>query len=425
MDDLRERLSVSPRSLEEITEFLVKPGNPLVDDLVDIVEKHGGVKEINRKASEAGRVETLMGRLEDSNPAFLKDLHWLQDRRDDGAFIGLDEYRRRVLGDRAGSVEFDESLAVTLEISACNFFPFMVEEARKAIADGDLMPARYIRVRSMTEQVEDGDIAAFTAATKIIGATYVQTLDNKGTLPGPDGAPINVHLGGPETITGYFGGVGVPNRYALRWVDELLHYYTMYGVSEVLNLNPGTVTLGYLLYKMGVDIRFKISVYMGNDNPYAALWTLIGAKMFSREDGSTPLIGFNLSNSVDNWTLEQSGYIRDSLGLGGTRLEHHITETYKSIVRQPYDRLDELVEIAARVANISAKHEGGVPSVEETREHPSDILEYFMPKEQIDAQGLMPALTRNYMDKHDSLNRTARVLTENGLAVLPAWNLHK
>jgi len=425
LDDLRERLSVSPRSLEEITEFLVKPGNPLVDDLVDIVEKHGGVKEINRKASEAGRVETLMGRLEDSNPAFLKDLHWLQDRRDDGAFIGLDEYRRRVLGDRAGSVEFDESLAVTLEISACNFFPFMVEEARKAIADGDLMPARYIRVRSMTEQVEDGDIAAFTAATKIIGATYVQTLDNKGTLPGPDGAPINVHLGGPETITGYFGGVGVPNRYALRWVDELLHYYTMYGVSEVLNLNPGTVTLGYLLYKMGVDIRFKISVYMGNDNPYAALWTLIGAKMFSREDGSTPLIGFNLSNSVDNWTLEQSGYIRDSLGLGGTRLEHHITETYKSIVRQPYDRLDELVEIAARVANISAKHEGGVPSVEETREHPSDILEYFMPKEQIDAQGLMPALTRNYMDKHDSLNRTARVLTENGLAVLPAWNLHK
>jgi len=425
LDDLREGLKISPRSLEEINEFLVKPGNPLIDDLVDIIEKHGGVKEINRKASEAGRVETLMDSLKESNPAFLKDLNWLQDRRDDGAFIALDEYRRRVLGDRAGSVEFDESLAVTLEISACNFFPFMVEEARKAITDGDLMPARYIRVRSMREQVEDGDIDAFTAATKIIGATYVQTLDNKGTLPGPDGAPINVHLGGPETITGYFGGVGVPNRYALRWVDELLHYYTEHGVSEVLNVNPGTVTLGYLLYKMGVDVRFKISVFMGNDNPYAALWTLIGAKMFSREDGSTPLIGFNLSNSVDNWTLEQSGYIRDSLGLDGTRLEHHITETYKSIVRQPYDRLDELVEIAARVANISAKHEGGVPSVEETREHPSDILEYFMPKEQIEAQGLMPALTRNYMDKHDALNRTARVLTENGLAVLPAWKLHK
>jgi len=425
LDDLRERLRVSPRSLEEINEFLVKLGNPLVDDLVDIVEKHGGVKEINRKANESERLEILLGRLEKKNPRFLKDLLWLQDQRDDGAFIGLDEYRRKILGDRAGSVEFDESLAVTLEISACNFFPFVVEEARKAIADGDLMPARYIRVRSMTEQVEDGDIAAFSAATKIMGATYVQTLDNKGTLPGPDGAPINVHLGGPDTITGYFGGVGVPNRYALRWVDELLHYYTEHGVSEVLNVNPGTVTLGYLLYKMGVDVRFKISVFMGNDNPYAALWTLIGAKMFSREDGSTPLIGFNLSNSVDNWTLEQSGYIRDSLGLDGTRLEHHITETYKSIVRQPYDRLDELVEIAGKVADISAKHEGGVPSVEETREHQSDILDYFIPKKDIEARGLMPALTRNYLDKHDALNRTARVLTENGLAVLPAWKLHK
>jgi len=332
LGDLRERLGVSPHSIEEINEFLTRKGSPVVDDLLEVVERYGGVEEINRRAKEAGSLECLEERLGERSPAYLKDLNWLRDMRDDGAFIGLDEYRDRVLGDAAGSVEFDESLAVTLEISACNFFPFMVEEARRAIADENLMPARYIRVRSMREQVEDGDIDAFTAATKIIGATYVQTLDNKGTLPGPDGTPINVHLGGPETITGYFGGVGVPNRYVLKWVDELLHYYTMYGVSEVLNLNPGTVTLGYLLYKMGVDIRFKISVYMGNDNPYAALWTLIGAKMFSREDGSTPLIGFNLSNSVDNWTLEQSGYIRDSLGLEGTRLEHHITETYKSIV---------------------------------------------------------------------------------------------
>ena len=241
---------------------------------------------------------------------------------------------------------------------------------------------------------------------------------------GGDGNPINIHLGGPETITGYFGGVGVPNEYALKWADELLHYYTEHGICEVLNLNPGTAAIGFLLFKMGVDIQFKISVFMGNDNPYAVLWTLIGAKMFSREDGSTPLIGFNLSNSVDNWTMEHSAHVRDAMGRGGIRLEHHITETWKSIVRQPYDRLDELVEIAGKVANISAKHEGGVPSVEETREHQSDILDYFMPKEQIEAMGLMPALTRNYLDKHDAVNRTARVLTENGLAVIPAWKLH-
>jgi hypothetical protein len=38
---------------------------------------------------------------------------------------------------------------------------------------------------------------------------------------------------------------------------------------------------------------------MGNDNPYAALWTLIGAKLFSRPDGTSPLIDFNWSNSVN------------------------------------------------------------------------------------------------------------------------------
>jgi iron-sulfur cluster repair protein YtfE (RIC family) len=164
---------------------------------------------------------------------------------------------------------------------------------------------------------------------------------------------------------------------------------------------------------------------MGNDNPYSVLWTLIGAKIFSRKDGTTPLIGFNLSNSVDNWTIDMSGYIRDSLNLEMTRLEHHITETYKSIVRQPYDKLDELVEISSKVSNISAKHEGGLINVEEKREHPSDILDYFIPKKEIKAQGLMPALTQNYIDKHEALNRTARVLTENGLSVLPAWKLHK
>ena len=35
----------------------------------------------------------------------------------------------------------------------------------------------------------------------------METLDTKGT----DGS--NVHLGGPATITGYFGGVGQPNHY--------------------------------------------------------------------------------------------------------------------------------------------------------------------------------------------------------------------
>jgi len=423
---LREKLIIREEKVEEVNAFLLRGDNPLVNGVLEIVDRFGGVEEINRKAKENSKLENIMKRLERKKSPFVKDLEWLKKQRDKGAFISIPEYRKKVLGRRAESIKFDESFAVTLEISACNFFPWLIEEAKKAIKQQDLMPARYIRVRSMKEQVEDSDILAFAAAMQIIGASYVQTLDTKGTMPGPDGKPINVHLGGPETITGYFGGVGVPNEYALKWVEEYLHYYTEYGVRQVLNTNIGTVLLGFLLHKLGIDIEFKISVYLGTDNPYSILWILMMAKLFSREDGTTPLIGFNLSNSVNNRTIELSAYIRKAFGFEDiVRIEHHITEAYKSIVRQPYDRLNELLELADHMKNISAKHEGAPPEVEKTREHPSDILDYFMPKKEIIEKGLMPKLLANYLDKHDAVNRTARALTEKGLTFIAAQNLHK
>jgi len=426
LDSLGEKLRIKEDDLKEINDFLLRKDNPLTNGLFKIIEKYGGVEDINSKAKEARKLENLMKRLEKKKSPYVKDLEWLIKQRDKKAFISIPDYRRKILGKKVDSMKFNEPFSVTLEISAFNFFPWLVEEAKRAIAQQDLMPARYIRVRGMKEQVEDDDILAFAAAMQIIGASYVQTLDTKGTMPGPDGKPINVHLGGPETITGYFGGVGVPNEYALKWVDEFLHYYTEYGVQQVLNINSGTVLLGYWLRKLGVDIEFKISVFLGNDNPYSIFWTMMTAKLFSREDGTTPLIGFNLSNSVNNETIELSAYIREAFGFEDiVRIEHHITEAYKSIVRQPYDRLSELLEIADHVKNISAKHEGGAPEIEKTQEQPSDILDYFVPKKEITEKGLMPKLLGNYLDKHDAVNRTAKALTERGLTFIAAQNLHK
>jgi hypothetical protein len=396
---LQDRLRISGEHLDEINALLLDP--------------------INRKAAEARDVGSLMARLREMDSPYVADLEWLIEQRDRGAFISEADYRRTVLGDRADELAFQDDLAVTLELSALQYFPFLIVEARQAIANRELMAGRYIRVRKMAEQVADGDILAVAAAMQIIGASYVETLDTKGT----DGS--NVHLGGPETITGYFGGVGQPNDYALKWLDEFLHYYTTYGIQQVLNINPGTVLLGYLLYKLGVDCTFKISVFMGNDNPYAALWTLIGAKLFAREDGTSPLIGFNWSNSVNNETMEITAEVRKALGFEDVvRFEHHIVETWKSIVRQPYNRRDELIEIAGKVSNISAKHEGGDPEIDSTREHPSDILDYFRDKAEIEAAGDMPHLLRNYLDRHDAVNATARALTEHGLAFVAARRLH-
>ena len=239
-------------------------------------------------------------------------------------------------------------------------------------------------------------------------------------------AIINVHLGGPDTITGYFGGIGQPNEYALKWLDEFLYYYTNYGIYQVLNINAGTILLGYLIHRLGVNNEFKISVFAGTDNPYFIWWTLMMARLFARPDGTTPLIGFNLSNSVNNATIEAAAEIRRAFGFEDVvRIEHHITETWKHIVRQPYVRRAELMELAQHVKNISAKHEGGDPEVEATREHPSDILEYFLAKADVEAKGLMPLLLQNYMDKHAALNHTAEELTRHGIAFIAAKHLHK
>jgi hypothetical protein len=415
---IRKLLAADAARLRELNAFLLDPGNGMVEALLDVVERHGGPDEINRKAREAGKLENLVARLEHERSPYRADLDWLRGQRDAGAFVPLDEYCRRVQG--AVPKPVDQARAVTLEISALQYFPWLIAEARQAIGKRELMPGRFIRVRKMAEQVDDqGDTLAVAAAMRIVGASWVETLDTKGT----DGS--NVHLGGPETITGYFGGIGQPNDYPLKWIDEYLGYYTRYGIRQVLNINPGTVLAAYLLHKLGVDCEFKISVFMGNDNPWSVLWTLATARLFSRPDGSTSLIGFNFSNSVNNETIRQCDGIRAALGLAtAVRFEHHITETYKSIVRQPYLRRDELVELARTVSNISAKHEGGDPEVEVTRAHPSDDLDYFLPKAEVEAKDLMPALLTNYLDKHDAVNRTAAALLAAGIGVVAAPLLH-
>ena len=418
--DLRGRLAIPGARLDELNALLLDPESRIVTDLLEVVARYGTPDEINRRARAAGQLPALLEQVRSTQPDYLADLEWLTEQRDRGAFAGVAEFRRGVLGSGASETVFRDDLAVTLEVSSLQYFPWVIAAARRAIEDRSLMPGRWIRVRKMKEQELDGDLPAVAAAMRIIGASVVETLDTKGT----DGS--NVHLDGPATITGYFGGVGQPNDHPLMWADEYLHYYTTYGVREVLNLNPGTVLVGYLLHRLGIDIEFKISVFMGNDNPFAGLWTLLGARLFARDDGSTPLVGFNWSNSVDNQTLEIASEVRRALGFEDVvRFEHHITETQKSIVRQPYDRRAELIALADHVPNISAKHEGGDPAVDAARPHPSDILDYFRDKSEVIASGDWDALELDFMDKIDATNHTARALTEHGLSFVAAAELHR
>ena len=413
---VKEKFAINSNMLNEVNKFLTKKSNPVIDEIIKIVDKYGGPKKINDLAQKNGKIEILMEKLQHKKPEYIDQLNWLIEQRDEKKFISMDEYKNKI---NASKDMIDESYKVTLEISSLHYFPWLISQAKQSIERGELMPGRFIRVRFMKEQEEDGDLLATISAMKILGSTWVESLDTKGT----DGS--NIHLGGAETITGYFGGIGQPNDYVYKWIDEYLYYYTNYGVKEVLNINGGTILASYFLYKLGIDIEFKISVFMGNDNPLNVLWTLMTAKLFSREDGTTPLVGFNLSNSVNNETISFTGDIRKALGFEDmVRIEHHIIETSKGIVKQPYDRLAELIEIAKKVKNISAKHEGGSLEVEKKREHPSDIREYFIPKDEVIEKSLMPYLKRNYLDKHDAVQRTAKELLRNGIPVIAAPKLH-
>ncbi len=419
MADLASKLEVPRSRLDSINQILKDGKTTVMQDFLTVVSRYGSIEGINQKHQASRKLENLISLVKSRQPAYIDDLKWLIEQRDRGAFISVRDFRRGLVGEKADSLDFHEKYAVTLEVSALQYFPWVRVMVKQAIDNRTLVPGRFIAVRKMKESEADGDLPAIVAAMDIIGASFVETLDTKGT----DGS--NPHLGGPATITGYFGGIGQPNDHALLWLDEFLYYYTNYGVQHVLNFNAGTILLGFMLYKLGIDIQFKISVFFGSDNPYHALWIMMMAKLFSREDGSSPLIGFNWSNSINNQTMEITAEFREMLGFEDViRFEHHITETQKSIVIQPYNRRDDLIQVADHVANIAAKHEGGDLDIDMSRKHPSDLLDYFRDKNEVIASGDWDNLRINFLDKVAACNRTAQELTRNGLSFIAARNLH-
>ena len=226
MTDLKEMLKIKAEDLDIVNQLITNHDNQQTKELCDLIEKFGGSKAINEKAQQAREPENMMQRLKEMDSPYVAELEWLMEQRDKKAFVSMDDYCQNIVGKDADSSFVDSSNTVTLEISAMQFFPWLIAQARLAIEKKELMPGRIIRVRNMAEQVEDqGDIIATALAMQIIGATYVESLDTRGT----DGS--NVHLGGHDTITGYFGGIGQPNDHPIKWAEEFLKYYTTYGIK--------------------------------------------------------------------------------------------------------------------------------------------------------------------------------------------------
>jgi hypothetical protein len=124
MDDLRDLLAIGNDRLDEINRFLIDPENKIIESLLAVVDRYGGPNEINRKAREAGKLENLMARLRENQSPYLADLEWLIEQRDRNAFTSMEAYYDRVLGERAKTAVINQKNAVTLEISALQYFPW-------------------------------------------------------------------------------------------------------------------------------------------------------------------------------------------------------------------------------------------------------------------------------------------------------------
>ncbi len=127
---LQARLKIPAPRLEAINAVLLDPGMTVMKEFLEIVARFGTPEEINRKAAAAGSLASLLGRVRATRPENLKDLLWLIEQRDRGAFIRIADYRRKVLGEQAAAMSFKEDVAVTLEVSAANYFSWIIDAAR-------------------------------------------------------------------------------------------------------------------------------------------------------------------------------------------------------------------------------------------------------------------------------------------------------
>ena len=63
---------------------------------------------MNQQASEARQYSSLIEKVKATRPEYLADLEWLDEQRQQQAFITIAEYRKSVLGEKAAQIKFNE-----------------------------------------------------------------------------------------------------------------------------------------------------------------------------------------------------------------------------------------------------------------------------------------------------------------------------
>jgi len=157
MDEKYRKLLGVPQSrLEAINQVILDPKSEVMKAFLAVVDKYGAPEEINRKHRASRELPNLLRKIEATQPAHLKDIQWLQQQVQSDRFVSIRDYRRRSWPG-ADSRKFADDFAVTLEVSALQYFEWVREMAERALEQKSLVPGRFIAVRKMKESEADGD----------------------------------------------------------------------------------------------------------------------------------------------------------------------------------------------------------------------------------------------------------------------------
>ncbi len=132
----RQLLAIPHDRLDAINSVLLDPNSRVMKAFFDVVAKYGTAEEINRKHLESRKYDNLLKHVQARAPGHVKDLQWLIEQRDNQRFVSIADYRKKILGNAAGSTKFADMSAVTLEVSALQYFPWvrpMTERAENCI----------------------------------------------------------------------------------------------------------------------------------------------------------------------------------------------------------------------------------------------------------------------------------------------------
>lgn len=111
----RKLLQIPASRLDDINAIFSNPKMQVINDFLEVIEKYGTPEEINQKAQNGRSLNALLERVESIKPEYMEDLRWLEQQRDKGVFISVADYRRKVLGDKADTIQFNDEYAVTLD----------------------------------------------------------------------------------------------------------------------------------------------------------------------------------------------------------------------------------------------------------------------------------------------------------------------